>query len=281
MATIGGRDEGFFGRSHRRNSAGTSPNQIRQEQQPKPIEPPRWFTARRKLVNLRAHLKLVWRDALRLLELLLPARDTAELRQEFIAPTFLESFGWISLLEHPHSTVPFPKDQENSPRSRRHREEIVGQDSQSGPLEEDLARPVTDWGHLCSSSGRTQRGNGGGCMADLCDVYTRARLLIRLSDNKPTPHHDHSTAPRYLKVKLLFAWSIRTRYLHYHVEQVHRNVTFPANGSGDGISEISSTGIGADHVETSMFLSASLTLALPSPSPLASSNYEESSDPER
>ncbi|KAK2588616.1 hypothetical protein KPH14_006385 [Odynerus spinipes] len=101
---MGGRDEGFPGRSHRRNSAGTSPSQIRQEQQPNPVEPPRWFTARRKLVNLRAHLKLVWRDALRLLELLLPARDTAELRQEFIAPTFLESFGWISLLKH----VPLP-----------------------------------------------------------------------------------------------------------------------------------------------------------------------------
>ncbi|KAI4498416.1 hypothetical protein M0802_006595 [Mischocyttarus mexicanus] len=41
---------------------------------------------------------------------------------------------------------------------------------------------------LHSFSVRTQRGNGGGCMPDLCDVYTRARLLIRLSDNKPTPH---------------------------------------------------------------------------------------------
>lgn len=33
-------------------------------------------------------------------------------------------------------------------------------------------------------------------MADLCDVYTRARLLIRLSDNNPTqPHRDCSTVP--------------------------------------------------------------------------------------
>ncbi|KAL2714820.1 hypothetical protein V1478_016005, partial [Vespula squamosa] len=273
--TIGGRDEGFFGRSHRRNSAGTSPNQIRQEQQPKPIEPPRWFTARRKLVNLRAHLKLVWRDALRLLELLLPARDTAELRQEFIAPTFLESFGWISLLKHLASSPlifasPIPPFL--FPRIRK---TLLDRDVTVKRSSVKIPKAVP------SSSGRTQRGNGGGCMADLCDVYTRARLLIRLSDNKPTPHHDHSTAPRYLKVKLLFAWSIRTRYFHYHVEQVHRNVTFPANGNGDGISEISSAGIGADHVETSMFLSASLTLALPSPSPLASSNYEESSDPER
>lgn len=32
------------------------------------------------------------------LQQVLPARDTAGLRQEFIALTFLESFGWISLL---------------------------------------------------------------------------------------------------------------------------------------------------------------------------------------
>lgn len=31
------------------------------------------------------------------LQQVLPARDTAGLRQEFIAPTFLGSFGWISL----------------------------------------------------------------------------------------------------------------------------------------------------------------------------------------
>lgn len=42
------------------------------------------------------------------------------------------------------------------------------------------------------------------CMADLCDVYTCARLLIRLSDNSPVPRHDRSTASRCLKVKLLF-----------------------------------------------------------------------------
>lgn len=42
------------------------------------------------------------------------------------------------------------------------------------------------------------------CIADLCDVYTRARLLIRLSDNSLVPRHDRSTASRCLKVKLLF-----------------------------------------------------------------------------
>lgn len=42
------------------------------------------------------------------------------------------------------------------------------------------------------------------CMPDLCDVYTRARLLIRLSDNSPAPRHNRSTASRCLKAKLLF-----------------------------------------------------------------------------
>lgn len=55
--TMGGRNGGFAGRSHRRNSAGTSPGQIRQEQQPNPVEPPRWFTARRKLVKFKSAFK--------------------------------------------------------------------------------------------------------------------------------------------------------------------------------------------------------------------------------
>ncbi|KAG7191003.1 hypothetical protein KM043_007050 [Ampulex compressa] len=54
---MGGRNEGSAGRSHRRNSAGTSPSQIRQEQQPNPVEPPRWFTARRKLVKFKSAFK--------------------------------------------------------------------------------------------------------------------------------------------------------------------------------------------------------------------------------
>lgn len=54
---MGGRNGGFAGRSHRRNSAGTSPGQIRQEQQPNPVEPPRWFTARRKLVKFKSAFK--------------------------------------------------------------------------------------------------------------------------------------------------------------------------------------------------------------------------------
>lgn len=41
--------------------------------------------------------------------------------------------------------------------------------------------------------------------ADLCDVYTCARLLIRLSDNSSAPHRaTGSSTPRCLKVKLLF-----------------------------------------------------------------------------
>lgn len=55
--TMGGRNGGFAGRSHRGNSAGTSPGQIRQEQQPNPVEPPRWFTARRKLVKFKSTFK--------------------------------------------------------------------------------------------------------------------------------------------------------------------------------------------------------------------------------
>lgn len=55
--TMGGRNEGSSGRSHRRNSAGTWPSQIRQEQQPNPVEPPRWFTARRKLVKFKSAFK--------------------------------------------------------------------------------------------------------------------------------------------------------------------------------------------------------------------------------
>lgn len=43
--------------SRRKNSAGTSPGQIRQEQQPNPAEPPRWFTARRKLVKFKSAFK--------------------------------------------------------------------------------------------------------------------------------------------------------------------------------------------------------------------------------
>lgn len=54
---MGGTNGGFAGRSHRRNSAGTSPGQIRQEQQPNPVEPPRWFTARRKLVKFKSAFK--------------------------------------------------------------------------------------------------------------------------------------------------------------------------------------------------------------------------------
>lgn len=54
---MGGGYEGSPGRSHRRNSAGTSPSQIRQEQQPNPVEPPRWFTARRKLVKFKSAFK--------------------------------------------------------------------------------------------------------------------------------------------------------------------------------------------------------------------------------
>lgn len=54
---MGGRTEGSAGRSHRRNSAGTWANQIRQEQQPNLVEPPRWFTARRKLVKFKSAFK--------------------------------------------------------------------------------------------------------------------------------------------------------------------------------------------------------------------------------
>ncbi|KAF7386621.1 hypothetical protein HZH66_011073 [Vespula vulgaris] len=71
-------------------------------------------------------------------------------------------------------------------------------------------------------------------------------------------------------------WSKYIGTLHFQLMEAVKKLL-----TSLGISEISSAGIGADHVETSMFLSASLTLALPSPSPLASSNYEESSDPER
>lgn len=53
----GSRTEGSAGRSHRRNSAGTWANQIRQEQQPNLVEPPRWFTARRKLVKFKSAFK--------------------------------------------------------------------------------------------------------------------------------------------------------------------------------------------------------------------------------
>lgn len=54
---MGGGGEGSAGRSHRRNSAGTWASQIRQEQQPNLVEPPRWFTARRNLVKFKSAFK--------------------------------------------------------------------------------------------------------------------------------------------------------------------------------------------------------------------------------
>lgn len=57
MGGIGGGKEGSAGRSHRRNSAGTWASQIRQEQQPNLVEPPRWFTARRNLVKFKSAFK--------------------------------------------------------------------------------------------------------------------------------------------------------------------------------------------------------------------------------
>ena len=54
--TTGGRNEGSADRSHRRNSAGTLASQIRQEQ-PNLVDPPRWFTARRKLVKFKSAFK--------------------------------------------------------------------------------------------------------------------------------------------------------------------------------------------------------------------------------
>lgn len=55
---MAGREgKGSAGRSHRRNSAGTWASQIRQEQQPNLVEPPRWFTARRNLVKFKSAFK--------------------------------------------------------------------------------------------------------------------------------------------------------------------------------------------------------------------------------
>lgn len=63
------------------------------------VEPPRWFTARRKLVKFKSAFKTgLARCPAPPCKQVLPARDTAGLRQEFIALTFLGSFGWISLL---------------------------------------------------------------------------------------------------------------------------------------------------------------------------------------
>lgn len=86
-----------------------------------------------------------------LLQQVLPARDTAELRQEFIAPTFLGSFGWISLLNPflppaPRPVASFklpPLAYFPSPSSRRFREQarhqivtmIIGQDIQRDDIE--------------------------------------------------------------------------------------------------------------------------------------------------
>lgn len=52
----GGTNDGSADRSHRRNSAGTLASQMRQEQ-PNLIEPPRWFTVRRKLVKFKSAFK--------------------------------------------------------------------------------------------------------------------------------------------------------------------------------------------------------------------------------
>lgn len=54
---VGREGKGSAGRSHRRNSAGTWASQIRQEQQPNLVEPPRWFTARRNLVKFKSAFK--------------------------------------------------------------------------------------------------------------------------------------------------------------------------------------------------------------------------------
>lgn len=110
---MGGRSGRFAGRSHRGKefSAGISPSQIRQEQQPNP-EPPRWFTARRKLVKFKSAFKTgLARCPAPSLQQVLPTRDTARPRQEFIALTFLGSFGWISLLS------PFPPTAPPEPSS--------------------------------------------------------------------------------------------------------------------------------------------------------------------
>lgn len=53
-----------------------------------------------------------------LLQQVLPARDTAGLRQEFIAPTFLGSFGWISLLNPFLPAAPRPVASFKLPPSR-------------------------------------------------------------------------------------------------------------------------------------------------------------------
>lgn len=50
-------NERISGRSHRGNTAGTSTSPVRQDQQPNPVEPPRWFTARRKLVKFKSTFK--------------------------------------------------------------------------------------------------------------------------------------------------------------------------------------------------------------------------------
>lgn len=52
----GGTNDGSADRSHRRNSAGTLASQMRQEQ-PNLVEPPRWFTVRRKLVKFKSAFK--------------------------------------------------------------------------------------------------------------------------------------------------------------------------------------------------------------------------------
>lgn len=98
--TTGGRNGGFVGRSHRGGTLRVlRPAKYDKSSSLTRVEPPRWFTARRKLVKFKSAFKTglarcpappcsryCWREI------------PPGLRQEFIAPTFLGSFGWISLL---------------------------------------------------------------------------------------------------------------------------------------------------------------------------------------
>lgn len=96
-----------------------------------------------------------------LLQQVLPARDTAGLRQEFIAPTFLGSFGWISLLNPFLPAAPRPSSLLSSfhppayfPSSspRRFREQarhqivtmIIGQDIRRDDVERADDNDVVD-----------------------------------------------------------------------------------------------------------------------------------------
>lgn len=98
--TTGGRNGGSVGRSHRGGTLRVlRPAKYDKSSSLTRVEPPRWFTARRKLVKFKSAFKTGLARC--------PAPPCSRycqreippgLRQEFIALTFLGSFGWISLL---------------------------------------------------------------------------------------------------------------------------------------------------------------------------------------